>query len=112
MGGDELLICPILPGLVLGFSFMRSRQQKLVLWFSTETDPSSEVLETMTTIVFFVDENCSDRGDLGNVTGPPTGYCTAFGVQSFGSFRVETLERTCAGEYHRMKSLTAIDRAT
>lgn len=63
----------------------------------------------MTTIVFFADENCSDRGDLGNVTGPPTGFCTEFGVSSFGSFRVETLERTCAGKCRRIRVLLPTD---
>jgi hypothetical protein len=52
----------------------------------------------MSSIQFYVDDACSEKADLGNTTGPPDGYCTSFGVGGWLSFRVMSLERTCAGE--------------
>jgi hypothetical protein len=49
----------------------------------------------MTTLVFFQNSGCEGI-PFGNITGPPSGQCTQFGIGSFASFRVETLERTCA----------------
>jgi hypothetical protein len=51
----------------------------------------------MSSIQFYIDDACSEKADLGNTTGPPDGYCTSFGVGGWLSFRVMSLERTCAG---------------
>lgn len=50
----------------------------------------------MSSIQFYSDDNCLDLGSLRNTTGTPDGLCTSFGESAFKSFRVVTLERTCA----------------
>lgn len=50
----------------------------------------------MSSIQFYTDDNCLDLGTLGSSTGPSNGLCTQFGESAFKSFRVVTLQRTCA----------------
>ncbi|KPI36230.1 uncharacterized protein AB675_8911 [Cyphellophora attinorum] len=50
----------------------------------------------MSSIQFYTDDNCLDAGTLGNSSGPSNGLCTQFGESAFKSFRVVTLQRTCA----------------
>jgi len=53
----------------------------------------------MSTLLFYIDDACTDTGDFPNITAQNEGvdgYCTLFNITGWQSFKVQTIFETCA----------------